>query len=381
MTVLKVKFLSKEESIVARVPKDLSLLNYWEIDREDKKCFQNGEDEDNDVYRFTHLDFICPQALPHGQYLLHLKTGKRSSADRFKLSQESLDGELIPIALYWDTENPYLLIDTQYSSEQIYFAYEPLLRWDISTDVGTDGDCDYLLLEKLSMEHKVPFITDTSAIPFRIEKGHEEEFVENSFVQMPFELVAGKQLIEELSNLPLKSWRQMGPFDYRRFHIMDIPVLSTGVLGEIMEYLKGDEFLQWVQGFSGLAIKGLQQLNFRRLQPGDYQILHGDYEEPLGLDIVVTLIDNPAGNDCDELAIAQEGGNMIYLSEGEQVASVLLRHSTMALAYRVEGCTRFMSYIPLNAPLQNLASSPCSGRDENKAILYQIHLNYKIGYE
>ncbi len=108
----------------------------------------------------------------------------------------------------------------------------------------------------------------------------------------------------------------------------------------INDTLKSDAFRLLIADMTGLSLFGIAALEVRALGLGDFSILNGNYKEPLGLDVVISLLD--AGKDGIP--------TVTYLSDGQEVATIPPGHNTMALAYRVGDCERFIRFAPTPSP-------------------------------
>lgn len=261
-----------------------------------------------------------------------------------------------------------LVVELQCVPERFYFAIE------------FNGDHLGASLLPITRSPSLPFPGGDEALrmeDFLLPTGPVEAFVEESFCEAPcFPPQAAATLLTTLEGLvradrvatagsPGGRWcRVAGPMDYRNFEYLELskeaPLMAEGV--SLLRMLTSDAFRELVSKMSGLDLVGLCLLDGRRITQGAYQMFNDRYSEPPGLDVVITLLRDPADGGVQ---LAQDGGSWLYLVEGEQVACIRPRHNTISLAYRVEGCTRFM---PLLCDVPSLETFE----------VFQLHLTFVV---
>ncbi|PJF19661.1 Methylase involved in ubiquinone/menaquinone biosynthesis [Paramicrosporidium saccamoebae] len=230
--------------------------------------------------------------------------------DGLRLYQTNFGDELLPIVV---PDARILTVEPQAAMTEIYFSFS--------------GKPSLLVVGVFSVTaSKAAAPLDTL---FVIEgEGPNEAFLDDSFVDLPCFLPPIAD--ELLSELVAANSVHVGPFDYRCYELVALQALP-----KLQHAVLSDSFRDHIASLTGLTLVGISSLELRRITPGSYQLLNDEYTEPAGLDVVMTL--------------GEGEGAVHYLVDGEQVAEVKALHNRMALAYRVEGCTRFMSYVSQRA--------------------------------
>ena len=131
---------------------------------------------------------------------------------------------------------------------------------------------------------------------------------------------------------------RVGPADYRSFQV-------EREANDICQLFTNSDFIKYFAEVTGLPLGLPITPPFARVlsSSGDYQILHGNYSEPFGLDVVFTFY--PGKQDCFEWS-EEVCGHIHYLDqEGSEIFQVPNSSNSLTLVYRTEGVVRFLENI------------------------------------
>ena len=167
-------------------------------------------------------------------------------------------------------------------------------------------------------------------------KRYSEDFMNNSVISLDNFMTEStfKSLIGSLNNF--QNWPRSGPADYRSFKYMLRDFEGYKLHSILMERT----FISWLSKITGLPlIQSARPVYSRCIQSaGDYQILHGNYSEPLGIDLIFNFY--PSLDYVEWLD--NYCGRIHYLNEsGDEILQVNSKNNSLTIVYRTEGCTRF----------------------------------------
>lgn len=185
-----------------------------------------------------------------------------------------------------------------------------------------------LSTEKFSLEELSKFI-DHNHLNEDSLKIYSNEFYEKSIIRLDNFLI---NPLETFKNINL--WKRSGPADYRSFKYCT----ESGHL--IHDLMKNKEFIAWLGSITGLPLLyPLLPIYTRCIQAsGDYQILHGNYSEPLGLDLIYSFSTSETEKEWNE----DSCGLIHYLNDsGDEIFQVNPVRNSLTIVYRNEGCSRF----------------------------------------
>lgn len=309
------------------------------------------------IHRFdkTRTLFLPPQPLSTepantAQVALFIGSPLRR-AGVLKVFRRNLDRELLPVEQLASAQA--ILVEVQAFTSTMYYALD---------GEGMDEET-FLLFALFNVNGRRQKVSNCSLSDIASSsslRAAQEDFIESSFTQLSLPTLLNDTLYQDLRALPTASWCMVGPYDYRHWYDCPLERLSLGggsALESLRDLLLGDTFRIWIGQLSGLELGGLQDISLRKITRRCFQIFNEQYEEPSGLEVVLSVMtaeptDASHGN----------GGSWIYLVDGEQVAEITPQNGILSMAYRIDGCNRFLSYVP----------------GESSLCLYQFHLLFKV---
>lgn len=281
-----------------------------------------------------------------------------SRLECLQLFRLGLGGQLLPVPLPAAGEGEKgVIVETQSFLPQLFFSF-----------LSVDADDE---LSIVIANVKGPLASDATqdSQRFSLKMTDErtalvETFGEESFVEVEcFSTEFAEMLRTRLTDLAKREEVLVGPVDYCQYGTLD---LADQQLQPLLRTLWGEHFYSWLRETTGLPLAGMVHMEVRHVTPGCYQIFNDRYGELHGLDVVITLCSNEMASPTSD-RVDRDGGCWIYLVDGEEVARIVPRHNTMALAYRVEGCHRFMALVGEEAT-----------EEEDMMDCYQLLMTFKV---
>lgn len=184
--------------------------------------------------------------------------------------------------------------------------------------------------------------SDTLLLPEATEE-MQDAFAESCTFQSA-DALKSEIYTEALKELKRAEFRLLGPADACRMgSVQSIKSISTDILFS-------KEMLRWLQDITGLELSlPSHPARIWRLEKGCYRMLneeHGD-RLPHGLDLCICFAENSLLSDNPDL------GSIQYIDKesGEILVKLPAEPNSLFLAYRTEGASRFIRYIPKSSHL------------------------------
>lgn len=160
-----------------------------------------------------------------------------------------------------------------------------------------------------------------------------EKFAETSTVTL--EGFLQKSILEFLS---IEDTCKIGPADYRSFSVLK-------EVDEVSKLMVSSAFRKYLEGLTGLSLSPATRPPLARVlkSAGDYQILHGNYSEPFGVDCIFSYY--PGKVDGFQW-FEDVCGRIHYLDEdGTEILEVSNSSNCLTLVYRTEDVVRFLENV------------------------------------
>lgn len=160
-----------------------------------------------------------------------------------------------------------------------------------------------------------------------------EKFAESSMVSLD-----GFLQKNSLESINITETVRIGPADYRSFAVLK-------QVDAVSKLLVSVAFRKYIEDLTGLPLSPATRPPLGRVleAAGDYQILHGNYSEPVGVDCIFNFYPNQV----DGFQWPEETcGRIHYLDEeGTEILEISNASNSLTLVYRTEGVVRFLENV------------------------------------
>lgn len=238
------------------------------------------------------------------------------SGGRLQLMAIDLDGKVDGV--YMIVEEGQVLVVENHPSVTVFLRGEARC-WNISE----------FEFEEISLDNYI----SKSHLEESTLDAMNEKFAESSTVTL--EGFLQKSILDSLS---IKNTCRIGPADYRSFSVLK-------EADEVSRLMVSSAFRKYLEDLTGLSLSPATRPPLARVlqAAGDYQILHGNYSEPFGVDCIV----NYYPGKVDGFQWSEDTcGRIHYLDEeGTEILEVSNSSNSLTLVYRTEGVVRFLENV------------------------------------
>ncbi|OMJ25276.1 Prolyl 3-hydroxylase OGFOD1 [Smittium culicis] len=118
----------------------------------------------------------------------------------------------------------------------------------------------------------------------------------------------------------------------------------------VLHFLNSDEFSKLLSAVTNLELKNSTQ-EVRKLDVGDYTLMHDSFDEPEGLDVIFSFLPNTNNNQITGFNWESQrfNGTTHYVSGSDELLTIDPDRNTLSIVYRTEETKRFVKKILSNA--------------------------------